>query len=337
VAGVTTIERPPRPGTLASVLLVLGLAGVAFLPATGLGAWLLVVLALASGLAFAYGLNPAVPRAQCFPATRTEALLARELAQPLPRRYLSDPGVLPANTGMVRGLASVDGYDGLDPASFDGYRAYALRANVQPLLGWNARGMDLDSAAFRLFGIGALALAAPLEHPGWELFAAPDGSAAERAECWLYRARDPLPRAFVVQRAVAKAQVLADIAAFDPRTTAFLEEGTWAAAEPASPAEVRPREYANDHVALDVELDGDGLLVLTEQHFPGWQVTVNGERRELLRVDSIFRGVVLEAGEHEVVFRYRPLSLRLGLALSLTAAGALVLLAWRLRLPGNPA
>jgi len=145
------------------------------------------------------------------------------------------------------------------------------------------------------------------------------------AECWIYRARDPLPRAFVVPRAVDKQAVLADLAGFDPRNNAFLEDATWNAAQPFTRADVRPLEYANDRVRLAVELDGDGLLVLTEQHFPGWQVAVDGEPRELLRVDSIFRGVVLAPGEHEVVFRYRPLSLRIGVALTLASAAALAL------------
>ena len=322
VAGTSSIERPPRPGTWTSVLVLLGLGALVLVRPSALGAGVWVLLALAQGLWFSDGKNPAVPRAECFPPTLSEALLERELGS---RRYLSDPGVLPPNTGMVSGLRALDGYDGMDPASFNGYRAYALQPGVQALLGWNARGVDLDSAAFRLFGVGMLALAAPMEHPGWELVAGPDQS--ERAECWLYRATDPLPRAFCVPRAVPKAEVLADLAAFDPRTMAFLEDSGWQAERPFTRADVRELEWSNNLVRLAADLDGDGLLVLTEQHFPGWRVEVDGQLRELLRVDSIFRGVVLEAGRHEILFRYRPGSLTLGLALTLIAAGVLSALA----------
>jgi hypothetical protein len=318
VAGTSSIERPPRPGAWTVSLVLLGLGALVLARPGVLGAGVWIALCVLQGLWFAEGKNPAVPRAECFPRTRTEAILARELGS---RRYLSDPGVLPPNTGMVSGLPALDGYDGMDPDSFNGYRAYALQPGVQALLGWNARGVDLDSAAFRLFGVGMLALAAPMEHPGWELVAGP--GRPEPAECWLYRATDPLPRAFCVPRAIPKAEVLADLAAFDPRATAFLEDCAWQAERPFARAEVRELEWSNNRVRLAADLDGDGLLVLTEQHFPGWRVEVDGERRELLRVDSIFRGVVLEAGQHELLFRYRPMSLDLGLALTLAAAGFL--------------
>lgn len=317
-AGTSIIERVPRPGTWTAILMLLGLAALAFARPGLPGATLWVVLAALQGLWFCEGKNPAVPRAECFPPTRTEALLAEELGS---RRFLSDPGVLPPNTGMLSGLRALDGYDGMDPDSFNDYRNYALLSGVQALLGWNARGVDYESAAFRLFGVGMLALAAPLEHPAWELVAGP--GQPEPAECWLYRATDPMPRAFCVSRAISKADVLADLSGFDPRTTAFLEESGWSAPRAFTRADVRELEWTNNSVRLAADLDGDGLLVLTEQYFPGWRVEVDGQPRELLRVDSIFRGVVLEAGEHEVVFRYRAASLTMGLALTLLAAAVL--------------
>ena len=35
--------------------------------------------------------------------------------------------------------------------------------------------------------------------------------------------------------------------------------------------------WTNNTVRLQAELDGDGLLVLTDQAFPGWEVFVDGE------------------------------------------------------------
>ncbi len=47
----------------------------------------------------------------------------------------------------------------------------------------------------------------------------------------------------------------------------------------------------------------------------GWKVEVGGRERPLLRADSIFRAVALEAGRHRVVFHYAPRSWHVGLAL----------------------
>jgi hypothetical protein len=329
IAGASTLERAPRPEPVTFALVAASLLALA--GARSGSRWSLALLAtiLAQGVWFFVGTNPAVPREECFPPTLTEEILASELGT---RRYLSDPGVLPPNTGMVRRLRAIDGYDGLDPASFDGYRAYALQAGVQPLLGFNARGADLDSAAFKLLGVGALVLSAPLAHPGWELVAGPDPGAPRQAECWIYRALDPLPQAFCVSRIVPKEHVIAAAGRFDPLECAFLEDGPeWDTPQPFTTAHIEERARSNCEIELSAALDGDGLLVLLEQQFPGWRVEVDGVESRLMRVDSIFRGVLLGPGQHTIRFRYAPWSLRIGSVLSLVSAALLAILLRRTR------
>ena len=286
----------------------------------------LLILTLVHAGSFAHGMNPAVPRAACFPETATTRVLSRRLDG---RRFLADRGVLPPNTGMVYGLSSLGGYDGLDVASFNDLRYAALRPGAHPLLDWTPRGVDLDAPAFRLFGVGALVCAGPLEHPDWTLVAGPDGAArpgVEWAETWIYVPRAPLPRAFLVPRAIGLDEVLADPQGFDPRSEAYLPEGSWAPATPFERAEVRAQSFGHERIELEVELDGEGLLVVTEQHFPGWVARVDGAPRELLRVDSAFRGVPLRPGDRRVELVYRPASLRWGAGLSLAALVALLVL-----------
>jgi uncharacterized membrane protein YfhO len=64
-------------------------------------------------------------------------------------------------------------------------------------------------------------------------------------------------------------------------------------------------EYTPDVVRIATEGDG-GVLVLTDTWAPGWQAEVDGEPATIHRVDGAFRGVALEPGAHEVVFRYVP-------------------------------
>jgi hypothetical protein len=54
------------------------------------------------------------------------------------------------------------------------------------------------------------------------------------------------------------------------------------------------------------------LSVLTDLHYPGWSVRVDGIERTMHRVNAIFRGVRLEPGVHRLVYRYDPDSLRAG-------------------------
>jgi uncharacterized membrane protein YfhO len=51
-----------------------------------------------------------------------------------------------------------------------------------------------------------------------------------------------------------------------------------------------------------------GLLVLSDRYDPNWRVTVDGRRARALRVNYVFRGVAVPAGEHEVAWTYCPAS-----------------------------
>lgn len=61
------------------------------------------------------------------------------------------------------------------------------------------------------------------------------------------------------------------------------------------------------------------LLVIRDAWFPGWSATLDEQPVELLRVDGVFMGVRVPAGEHRLALRYRTPGLQLGAALSLGA------------------
>ena len=73
-------------------------------------------------------------------------------------------------------------------------------------------------------------------------------------------------------------------------------------------------------VTVDVETLRPGILVLADTHYPGWRATVDGKDARIFPVDAMFRGVAVDAGRHEVQFRYRPRSVQIGLYLTLAAA-----------------
>jgi len=59
-----------------------------------------------------------------------------------------------------------------------------------------------------------------------------------------------------------------------------------------------------------------GELILRDLDYPCWSVTVDGLPAESLRIDNLFRGVRVDAGEHHVVWTYRPRSFLIGVAIS---------------------
>ena len=125
---------------------------------------------------------------------------------------------------------------------------------------------------------------------------------------------------------------------FDPAREAVVEGAPPQASSGAGTlGETAIFSYEPERVVIGALARGDSLLVLSDAAYPGWQVTVDGAPAQDLRVDGMFRGVMLTDGYHEVVWTYRPVSMRYGFMLS--AAGLLLWLlllllpAWPRRLP----
>lgn len=82
--------------------------------------------------------------------------------------------------------------------------------------------------------------------------------------------------------------------------------------------------YEPTRVEVQVETPQQGLVVLAEQFYPGWQVEVEragqgGRPTPILRTNRVMRGVWVGEGEHRLVFRYRPGSVLYGGVLSALA------------------
>ena len=82
-----------------------------------------------------------------------------------------------------------------------------------------------------------------------------------------------------------------------------------------------------DQVTIRAVLTAPGYLVLADTFYPGWQVFVDEQESVVLRANYAFRAVALEAGDHEVRFRYRPRSFVVGLVCSMIALFGTVI-AW---------
>ncbi len=89
-----------------------------------------------------------------------------------------------------------------------------------------------------------------------------------------------------------------------------------------------------EKVVAEVSSDSAGLLVLADLFYPGWKAEVDGRSTEILMADGVFRAVALTSGPHRVVFRYQPLSVQIGAALSGLALLAVALLALLRGRPG---
>ena len=127
----------------------------------------------------------------------------------------------------------------------------------------------------------------------------------------------------------------------DPAAAVTLDVGVGAqAAQPAADFASQLITYQPDRITLQVRNSAQGLLTVSEAVFPGWEAYVDGQPTPILRANGMQRAVILQpttaAQPHEVTFAYRPLSARLGGAVTvctLLLALSLLLAAAALALP----
>lgn len=138
----------------------------------------------------------------------------------------------------------------------------------------------------------------------------------------IYRNKNYLPRAWVVQQVTAVApediQAVKSVMSrptFDPATAAVIEGKLPAQLSPAAGGrqEVEFLTYSPNQSTLKVNLAAPGLLVFSDIYYPGWAVYVDEAPQPLYAANLMMRGVYVPAGQHHVEFRYEPASFKLGL------------------------
>ncbi|HVP56806.1 MAG TPA: hypothetical protein VMU02_01815, partial [bacterium] len=91
---------------------------------------------------------------------------------------------------------------------------------------------------------------------------------------------------------------------------------------------VRITSYEPERIALEVQADQEGWLVLQDGFYPGWRAVVDG-RSEPIRVTEVgTRAVAVSAGQHAMVMEFKPESLRRGLVITVLGLAVGVLYAF---------
>ena len=77
--------------------------------------------------------------------------------------------------------------------------------------------------------------------------------------------------------------------------------------------------YDQNRVKIEINAAEDGLLVVSDIAYPGWEFRLNGKRAAMSNAFKLFRAASLKKGPNEAVFEYKPLLYQgLGLAALVT-------------------
>ena len=112
---------------------------------------------------------------------------------------------------------------------------------------------------------------------------------------------------------------------WEPKKTALIESQLSVPLNnAATEAKVEMKSYQSNLVSVQTSANGESLLVLSENYYPGWRVSIDGQRAEMVRVNYNLRGVVVPPGTHRVEFAYRPWSVMGGFLISILTGIALI-------------
>jgi hypothetical protein len=146
-----------------------------------------------------------------------------------------------------------------------------------------------------------------------------DWQEAYQGKVFVYERMAPMPRANVVYAA----EYISDDAQainrlldeeFEIRHVAVTSQPTSLPSKPEIMATTAYIEsYSNKEIVIQAYAERPGLLILGDQFYPGWEATVDGNPVRVINVNLILRAVPVSPGNHQVVFTFRPVTLRIGM------------------------
>lgn len=103
----------------------------------------------------------------------------------------------------------------------------------------------------------------------------------------------------------------------------ILSARAWIEAEPKNrqnPAVIKSGtiheiDVTPNHISINAS--GPGKLVLSEVMYPGWFVSVDGEKKQIDPAYGVLRSVAISEGNHQIEFTFWPIRMYLGIAISL--------------------
>jgi hypothetical protein len=278
-------------------------ASAAFAAPRKLAVFIVLFLTVFDLFRFGWKFTPFSPQEYFFPETKTIEFLK---AQTGPFRVMAlDDRVLPPNAAGYYGIESVEGYDPLYSYRYEQFLK-AIAAGRPDLSPPNlTRMLTIRNIASPLFPILNVKYVLSLEDQGSPLLR----QVFREGETRVYEYLAFVPRAYFAQgvRYVSGGDDQVLQAVTDGGDAAVVETPVDVLAMPfVSSESVQITAYQDNSFTVSLRAANPRLLVIATPHDAGWRAQVNGKQADVLRVNYLFFGVVVPAGESTVEFVYAP-------------------------------
>ena len=320
-------------GILALISLGFGLYSKGKLPTHGLCALFVAVL-LIDLVPQGLKMNTRVDRSTIYPQTKGLEFLTqdRNLFRILPIGFRY-------NTFMAFDISTLGGYASMYPASYLELLS-AIEAHEAPgtiLAEHNQNYVEprtFTSSLLPMLNVKYLLGPSTADLPQavrnrYEL--------KHRSDIAIFEATRYLPRAYAVhqyEQTTSRSDTITRMLQgdFDPARMAVGEKplpGLERFPDDVPPSLVSPVSVSRpntDRFELDAQMVRPGILVVSEQFFPGWEALVDGTDAELFQVNAVLMGVALPEGPHHVTLRFMPRPFQVGLIFTAFIGGLIVVL-----------
>ncbi len=228
-----------------------------------------------------------------------------------PFRIVGQAHAFVPGTSAMYGLEDVRGYEAL---TFARYRAtYGLWCVHQPI--WFNRVDDLTRPFLSFLNVRYAIASTSFPVPdGWHIV-------AEERGARLLENERALPRAFIPNRLVVGRAEAIDSTFADMQEAKDFRDCAWVDA----PMSLHDRQNGPGTVSitlgrngfrLNVTIDHDGWVIVSEPAWKGWRAYIDGRRVETQIANLAFIGIYVPTGRHTIGLVYLPQSFVIGRAIS---------------------
>lgn len=282
---------------------------------------------------FAYGYSGFTWRDEIFPPAPVFDFLKEQGSAESFR--IAPVGVTyPTNSGIAYGLQSLTGYEARVPPALERFVWDFTEGYQDTVVMVGKRVLSTHDRRLDMLNVKYLVVAA--SEPEYEMFMQhPDrfSQVFKRGKAVVFENKTVLPRAFVIgvggvrvipAAATEQFEVLKD-PTFDPLRTVVIDSMPKELAEARS---ISDREFRGSVETVKSDVNGydfrvqastPGILVVSQNFYPGWKATVNGSSAPVFPADHALTGIAVPAGNYEVHFEFQPASFKLGALLSLVS------------------
>lgn len=279
----------------------------------------LIGIAVFDLLRFTEKFNPFVKHEYLFPNTKAIAFLQDKTKEgELFRIATTDDRILPPNFSMEYGLSTIEGYDPLYLQRYAELIAASERGkpNINPPFGFNRiiAPHNMNSKIVDLLNVKyVLSLTDLLPSKFIKVF--------QEGETRIYENTNVIPRAFFVddlrfvkdKKETIKTIFQSDIKLVD---VAVLEEDQKSLFAKVSgikgPSQklsfskgsAKVISYKPNTIVIETKNTEDGFLVISDNYYPGWKASIDGDQTTILRTDYNMRGIFVSKGSHIVTMNY---------------------------------